>query len=79
MIWVVPVFKDVFAHFQAELPAPTKALIELSAWFEAFIEMAITLASLVSLFSFTWVSLPKLQKQCDRLSFFIPLLDSSSD
>ena len=75
MIWVVPVFKDVFAHFQAELPAPTKALIDLSAWFEAFyIEMVITLISLVSLFSFAWVKIPKLQKQCDRLSFCIPLI-----
>lgn len=75
MIWVVPVFKDVFAHFQAELPAPTKALIELSTWFEAFyIEMVITLISLVSLFSFAWIKLLKLQKQCDRLSFCIPLI-----
>lgn len=75
MIWVVPVFKDVFAHFQAELPAPTKALIELSTWFEEFyIEMVITLISLVSLLSFAWVKLPKLQKKCDRLSFFIPLI-----
>ena len=75
MIWVVPVFKDVFAHFQAELPAPTKTLIELSAWFEAFyIEMVITLVSLVSLFSFAWIKLPKLQKQCDRLSLCIPLI-----
>ena len=75
MIWVVPVFKDVFAHFQAELPAPTKVLIELSTWFEAFyIEMVITLISLVSLFSFAWIKLLKLQKQCDRLSFCIPLI-----
>ncbi|MBU3564604.1 type II secretion system F family protein [Polynucleobacter sp. MWH-HuK1] len=75
MIWVVPVFKDVFGHFQAELPAPTKALIELSAWFETFyIEMVVTLISLVSVFSFAWIKLPKLQKQCDRLSFYIPLI-----
>ena len=31
MIWVVPVFKDVFEHFQAELPLPTKALIQTSS------------------------------------------------
>ncbi len=75
MIWVVPVFKDVFAHFQAELPAPTKALIGLSAWFERFyIEMVVTLISLVSFFSFAWIKLPKLQKKCDRLSFCIPLI-----
>jgi type IV pilus assembly protein PilC len=27
MVWVVPVFRDVFAHFQAELPGPTRFLI----------------------------------------------------
>lgn len=75
MVWVVPVFKEVFTYFQAELPAPTKALIGLSAWFETFyIEMVVTLISLVSLFSFAWVKLPKLQKQCDRLSFYTPLI-----
>jgi len=75
MIWVVPVFKDVFTHFQAELPAPTKALIKLSTWFETFyIEIFTTLISLVSLFSFAWIKLPKLQKHCDRISFCIPLI-----
>ncbi len=75
MIWVVPVFKDVFAHFQAELPAPTKALIQASSWFEEFsVEIAITLASLAGLFSFAWIKLPKLQKYCDRMSFTIPMV-----
>ena len=75
MVWVVPVFKEVFTHFQAELPAPTKVLIELSAWLEAFyIELVMTLASITGLFSFAWVKLPKLQKQCDRLSLYIPLI-----
>lgn len=75
MIWVVPVFKDVFSQFQAELPAPTKALIELSTWLESFsIELSIALISLAFLLSFAWVKLPRLQKQCDRLSFCIPLI-----
>lgn len=75
MIWIVPVFKDVFGHFQAELPTPTKALIELSAWFEDFyIEAMASLISLASFFSLAWVKLPWLQKQCDRISFCIPLV-----
>ena len=75
MIWVVPVFKDVFAHFQAELPAPTKALIQASSWFEELsIEITITLASLAGLFSFAWIKLPRLQKYCDRMSFTIPIV-----
>jgi type IV pilus assembly protein PilC len=75
MIWVVPVFKDVFAHFQAELPIPTKLLIETSSWFEEFyIGIAITLVSLAGLFGLAWIRLPRLQKQCDRISFCIPMI-----
>jgi len=36
MIWVVPVFKEVFEHFQAELPLPTKTLIETSSIINQF-------------------------------------------
>jgi type IV pilus assembly protein PilC len=75
MIWVVPVFKDVFTHFQAELPTPTKALIQASSWFEAFyIEIAFILGGLITSFSFAWIKLPRLQKYCDRMSFCIPLI-----
>jgi type IV pilus assembly protein PilC len=75
MIWVIPVFKDVFAHFQAELPTPTKVLIEISSWFEEFyIGIALSLASLVGLFGLAWIRLPRLQKQCDRISFRIPII-----
>jgi len=75
MIWVVPVFKDVFAHFQAELPAPTKALIQASSWFEELsVEISISLASLAGLFSLAWIKLPWLQKYCDRMSFTIPIV-----
>lgn len=75
MIWVVPVFKDVFTHFQAELPTPTKVLIDISAWFEAFyIELLITLVVIAGFFSIAWAKLPKLQKYCDRLGFYLPLV-----
>ena len=75
MIWVVPVFKEVFAHFQAELPAPTKALIQVSSWIEEFyIAIALTLFSCIGLFGIAWRKLPGLQKSCDRLSFCIPVI-----
>lgn len=75
MIWVVPVFKDVFAHFQAELPTPTKVLIEASSWFEEFyVGIAVILTCLVGLFGLAWLKLPRLQKQCDRISFCIPII-----
>ena len=75
MIWVVPVFKEVFTHFQAELPAPTKTLIQASSWFEEFyIGIALALSGLIVIFSFAWIRFPGLQKNCDRMSFCIPLI-----
>ena len=75
MIWVVPVFKDVFAHFQAELPTPTKALIQASSWLEEFyIGIAAGLAGFFGIFILAWIKLPRLQKYCDRMSFYIPMI-----
>jgi type IV pilus assembly protein PilC len=75
MIWVVPVFKDVFAHFQAELPAPTKALIQISTIIEYFfLEIAALLIGSSGLFLIAWFKIPRLQKKCDQLSFCIPML-----
>ena len=75
MIWVVPVFKDVFTHFQAELPTPTKTLIQASSWFEEFyIGIVFILGSLIAIISFAWIKFPGLQKYCDRMSFCIPLI-----
>jgi type IV pilus assembly protein PilC len=75
MIWVVPVFKDVFAHFQAELPAPTKVLIQISTVIEDFYLEIITLSiSCAGLFLFAWLKIPRLQKKCDEFSFRIPIL-----
>jgi len=75
MIWVVPVFKDVFAHFQAELPAPTKVLIQISTVIEQFfLEIGTLLISITGLFLLAWFKMPRLQKKCDQLSFCIPML-----
>lgn len=75
MIWVVPVFKDVFAHFQAELPAPTKVLIQISTLIERFfIEITALLICSGTLFLLAWFKFPRLQKKCDALSFRIPML-----
>jgi type IV pilus assembly protein PilC len=75
MIWVVPVFKDVFTHFQAELPTPTKALIQASSWFgEFYLEIVLTLGSFIAIFCFAWIKLPRLQKHCDHMSFCIPMI-----
>ena len=75
MIWVVPVFKDVFGHFQAELPPPTKALIQISTIINHFfLEIGACICLSILIFSITWVKSTWLQKQCDRLGFQAPLL-----
>jgi type IV pilus assembly protein PilC len=75
MIWVVPVFKDVFAHFQAELPAPTKALIKTSSFIESFfMEIGFSLIVVGTLFCMAWFKSTGLQKKCDQLSLRLPFL-----
>lgn len=75
MIWVVPVFKEVFGHFQADLPAPTKALISLSSFIENyFIQIGCSFAATTLLFSIAWAKLPRLQKLCDQFSLYIPIV-----
>ena len=75
MIWVVPVFKDVFSHFQAELPLPTKALIEVSTLIEFFfLEITLLMIGSGAIFMIAWIKIPMLQKKCDSLTFRIPML-----
>jgi type IV pilus assembly protein PilC len=75
MIWVVPVFKDVFAHFQAELPAPTRVLIQISTLVQHYyLQITALLACSAAILSLTWLRLTRLQKICDALGFRIPLL-----
>jgi len=75
MVWVVPVFKDVFAHFQAELPAPTRTLIAISTLIEnCFMELLLGIAVLVGVFIVAWLKSPRIQKSCDSLALHIPIL-----
>jgi type IV pilus assembly protein PilC len=73
MIWVVPVFKEVFGHFQAELPAPTRILISLSTAIQnSFFEIFIGTLIIISGFIFIWLKSSSLQKYCDALLLHIP-------
>lgn len=75
MLWVVPVFKEVFGHFQAELPAPTKILIQLSSMInQFFLEINVCLIMGALTFLLAWTKSSKLQKYCDQWSLRIPLL-----
>ncbi|WP_438979233.1 type II secretion system F family protein [Polynucleobacter sp.] len=73
MIWVIPVFKDVFGHFQAELPAPTKILIAISTGIQNFaVEILLSALMIVASFAYTWIKSSSLQKYCDALLLRMP-------
>ena len=73
MMWVVPVFKEVFSNFQAELPAPTRILIALSTGIQDyFFEVLAAALMLGSGFLCAWLKSSALQKYCDALLLRIP-------
>ncbi len=73
MIWVVPVFKEVFGHFQAELPTPTRILIAISTGIqEYFLEILASALMMAAGFLFAWRKSISLQKYCDALLLRIP-------
>ena len=75
MIWVIPVFKEVFENFQADLPTPTKALIQISAVMQNyFFEMGFCLTAFTLAFLLCWNKFTYLQKKCDQWALRIPLL-----
>jgi type IV pilus assembly protein PilC len=73
MVWVVPVFKEVFGHFQAELPAPTRMLIFISTGIQdCFLEILAVNLLMVASFLYAWLTSSSLQKYCDGLMLRIP-------
>ena len=53
--WVIPSFESMFANFQAELPWPTRFLINSSHWVQSyFFYLAIIFLCLTVLFHFIW-------------------------
>jgi type IV pilus assembly protein PilC len=75
MVWVVPVFKEVFAHFQADLPGPTRLLIQLSSLIEHFyLAIGLGLITFIILSFLCWKNSISMQKRCDLFSFRLPIL-----
>lgn len=75
MVWVVPVFKDVFAHFQADLPGPTRFLIQISSLIENFyLSIGLGLLIVITLALLCWKKSIPIQKKCDLFCFRLPIL-----
>jgi type IV pilus assembly protein PilC len=74
MIFVIPAFKDVFASFGADLPAPTLAVIAMSEFFVAW--WYVIFGVLIGggyFFLQSWRRNEKMQKFMDRLLLRIPV------
>ncbi len=75
--WVIPSFENMFANFQAELPWPTRLLIQGSHWMQNyFLIVAIALGSLMGLFHFIWRRHTQTQQMVDQLLLTIPIIGS---
>jgi type IV pilus assembly protein PilC len=75
MLWVVPVFTEVFDHFQAELPKPTKILILLSQTIQLyFLELVLLNTIILGCVSVSWFKSTSMQRYCDRLILRTPFL-----
>lgn len=74
MIWVVPAFKEVFASFGANLPAPTLFVMALSAFFvEWWYVIFGGLGLGIWLFLRTWKRSVPMQHAMDRLMLRVPV------
>jgi type IV pilus assembly protein PilC len=75
--WVIPSFENMFANFQAELPWPTRLLIQGSHWVQNYsLIVAIALGSLMGLFHLIWRRHTQTQQMVDHLLLSLPIVGS---
>jgi type IV pilus assembly protein PilC len=75
VIWVIPVFSDVFSHFNAPLPWSTQLLLSGSQQFMLHLPViggGLALAAMSS--SLLWLRHPSFQKRCDQHLLQIPVI-----
>ena len=72
--WVIPSFESMFANFQAELPWPTRLLIQGSHWVQNYsLFVAIGLLVLTGLLNLTWNHHTPTQELLDHLLVKLPI------
>ena len=74
LIFVVPVFAEMFADFGAELPTPTQMLINISDWLKANIIFIIPLAIIFFMGVKKFFATPKGRFFRDRLYHNLPII-----
>ena len=74
MIFVIPVFKDLFKSFGGELPTPTLIVMHISDWFVANWWWVLPmLIGGVWFFFYTWKRSVTMQRFMDRLALKVPV------
>lgn len=74
MLFVVPAFKEVFANFGADLPAPTLMVIAMSDFFVKYWYLVFgTIGGSVYFLLQAWRRSPKVQMAMDRLLLKLPV------
>jgi len=74
MIFVIPVFADLFKSFGADLPAPTKIVMAMSAWFVSYWHIFFAaIGGGVWGFLYTYKRSVKMQQGMDRLMLRLPI------
>jgi type IV pilus assembly protein PilC len=74
MIFVIPVFADLFKSFGADLPAPTLVVMAMSRFFVAYWWAIFGIAiGGVWFFFYSWKRSKKMQDTIDRLSLKLPV------
>jgi len=75
LVWVIPVFSEVFAHFNATLPFSTQLLLSASEQFKIYFPVIATgLTVCMASLSLLWLRHQGLQQLSDRYVFHIPVI-----
>jgi type IV pilus assembly protein PilC len=75
LIWVIPVFSDVFGHFNAPLPWATQLLINAAEQFMLYLPVMVGGLALAAISStLLWLRHPGFQKRCDQYLLRIPVI-----
>ena len=74
MIFVIPVFKDLFKSFGADLPAPTQIVLNMSEFFVAYwwIMLAVAVGAFFGI-GYTYKRSTTMQRGLDRLILRLPV------
>jgi type IV pilus assembly protein PilC len=75
MVWVVPTFKDIFANFGAELPAPTMIVIGISDFCveSGWIILLLVIAAVIGI-NYTYKRSVPMQIAVDRMVLKLPVV-----